>query len=283
MLYNDVNEFNWSVDNIGTLTNAAMGAEATSGADNTKGSAVSLIAGASVTEDIYGLFIWFVGGSTNTAQRVFLADIVIDPAGGTSWSTLINNLLVCAPDLAFGGYNYYFPIFIKAGTSIGFQHQCNAATQTMRCAVKGFGKPTRPDLLRYGTKVETIGANTASTEGTAITPGTSGAWGSYASLGTTTQDNWWWQIGTSVGDDTGGASTTLYYFDLACGDATNKKGCVTNSCLVYGTTERGGRDDYCGDTIPIKSIPSGETAYVRGLNPTGTNDSNITATAYGVC
>ena len=52
---------------------------------------------------------------------------------------------------------------------------------------KLFGKPTRPELLRVGTKVQTYGAVTASTSGTAITPGTN-AMGAYtASLGTSIQ------------------------------------------------------------------------------------------------
>jgi hypothetical protein len=282
MLYTGFNEFNWSVDTYGDLfNNTGFGASATSGAANTKGSPVTLIAGASVTEDCYQIDIVFGGGSTAGAQRTFLADILIDPAGGTSWSTLIPNLLVLGPHHSFGGYHYSFPLFIKAGTSIGFQHQCNAATQALRCAIVLLGKPTRPELLKYGHKVEAIGANTTSTIGVSVTPGSSNDKGSYASLGTASNSNFYWQIGTAMADATAGTSYQ-YVFDLALGDATNKRLAIINSYLLNENTEDAARPNWSGAVMPYKQGIAGEEVYARCAASFTSWDSGICATAYGV-
>lgn len=281
MLLTDVNEFNWSVDNFGsTFTDTALGTSVTSGTSNTKGTAVSLISGASVTEDCYELTVQFVGGAVSSATRTFLADILIDESGGSTWTTKISNLLVCSTHLYLGGYRYVFPIYVKAGTSIGVQIQCNTSSIAIRCGVKLRGKPTYPQLMKVGYRVETFGANTGTTLGTELTGGASQDKGDYVSLGTTTNDNWYWQIGTSVADAIAGASFA-YFFDLAAGDVTNKKMCMENSMFQRDNSERSGRPDAFGDYIPIKKIKAGEDVYAR-VAFTLAADSMINATAYGV-
>lgn len=281
MLFTPENEFCWSVDNWGaTLTDAGLGTAVTADVTtaHVKGAAASLIAGASVTEDVYGMSILFCGGSTAGTIRRYLADILIDPAGGTSWSTLISNLLVNSPSLLLGGYRYYFPVYLKNGTSIGCQQQCSTNNIAMRVAVTLHGKPSRPDLIKVGTKFETFGAVTGTTSGTAITPGASTE-GSYTSMGTTTNDLWWWQWGGIAVNDTS-TSTDLNVGDVACGDATNKKICVLrNSCPNKGSEECG--KETMGLVRPIKHIKGGETVYVRAFY-TGAADTTPTTTAYGM-
>lgn len=275
-----MNEFGWTVDNFGaTYSDTGIGTSVTSGAINTKGTAVSLIAGASVTQDALGIAVGFSGGFLATNVRQFLADLLIDPAGGTSWSTLIPNLVVNSPCLHNGGYWYFFPLYIKNGTSIGMQHQCSTASIAMRGLVKLFGKPSRPEMWKVGSKVETFGANTGTSGGTAITPGTS-AMGAYtASLGTTANHLWWWQGGLAINDTT--QTNVAYLLDVAAGDATNKKICAENIPLVNaGTAEQTGKSAI-GTRGPYRHIKAGELVYMRAAC-SGTPDSSITAVAYGV-
>ena len=284
MLLTPANEFGWSVDNFGaTYTDAGFGTSVNAHAStaHTKGTAVSLIAGASVTEDVYGIHITF-GGTLAIgvgADRKFLADLLIDPAGGTSWSTLINNLFVYKPDFSKGGTGYYFPIYLKAGTSIGLRQQCNTANTTMRCAVRLFGKPSRPDLVKVGTKIETFGATTASTTGTAVTPGTQSL-GSYSSLGTTSGDLWWWQCAGFGWTDTTIQIDNAHYVDVACGNASNKRLCIHHMRQYASDLEFTAKDSF-GMCPPIQHIKGGETVYVRAANFGGSNTSPTTI-VYGL-
>lgn len=283
MLFVPPQGFAWSASNFGaTLSNTGIGTQVTSGAANTKGSTTSLLAGASVTDDVYGIAIGFSGGFTAATIRVWLADIFFDPAGGTAWeaSPRIENLVVNSPCLHNGGYWYYFPLFVKAGTSIGMAVQSNNATSSLRGLVKVFGRPRAPELLKTGAFVKTFGATTASSNGTSITPGTS-AMGSYtASLGTTANDLWWWQAGLAIDDTT--QTNVGYLVDVACGDASNKVLCAENIQMINaGTSEQSGKSAFGTGLGGHQPIASGANVYARAAC-SGTPDSNVTVVAYGL-
>src|SRR5687767_5995180 len=83
----------------GTQPAANMGTSVTPG-NNTYGSYASVIAGASVTDDAYGIEICFNSGYVDSTARDGIATIGFDPAGGTSFGGLggvtgneINHLL----------------------------------------------------------------------------------------------------------------------------------------------------------------------------------------------
>lgn len=280
MLLVPANEFGWSADNYGaTYSDANIGTGATSGGSNTKGAAVSCLSGATVAQDVYGISICFGGGYTTGAIRRWFVDLLIDPAGGTSWSVAIANLLAGSPSTSFLGYNYYFPLYLKAGTSIGIQAACSTGTQAIRACIRVFGKPSRPDLVKVGTKVETFGAVTGTTSGTSITPGSSSL-GSYVSLGTTSNDLWWWQSGGIVFNDTTLTGNT-YLIDVAAGDASNKKICVNHAVMITSSFEIQGKDAF-GTVPPIRHIKGGETVYARAASCDVGPDTTPTTTAYGL-
>lgn len=280
MLYNLESDLKAITDNIGsTITDAGYGTTATSGGStHTKGTPVSLISGASVTHDVYGMGINFVGGNASNSIRRYLADILIDPAGGSSWSTLIANLFVNNASLITGGYRYYFPIYLKSGTSIGFQHQCNLASTALRCGVQLYGQPKRPESIVVGTRVETFGAVTATTSGTAHTPGTS-AFSSYTNIGTTSRNLWWWQWG-GIGYNESGFVANSIVADVACGDGTNQLICIDSVFQNYTAAEQGGKDAF-GLKVPYREIPGGTNVYVRSAC-SGTPETTPTTTVYGL-
>lgn len=292
MLWTPGNSFNWSVDNFGSAyADATIGVNSPGHANaNTKGANTSMLTG--LAEDCYGMAICFSGNNSSATIKRSLVDILIDPnagVGGTgsSWSVIIPNLYSSYASLGCGGYWYYFPIYLKAGTAIGSAHQdLVAGTVAMRVAIRVFGKPTRPDLIRVGTKVEAFGVTLGSTSGTAITPGTN-TMGSYtASLGTTVSNLFWWQCGLGYNDTTiGGGSAsvseaTLLDVAVSHDGGTNKIIVAENVMTNFSTTEQGGKAAF-GSKLPYYDVKGGATVYMRAA-ATVTPNTTPTVIAYGL-
>lgn len=273
------NEFLDSINNYGTaISDAGFGTLVPADAQaNVKGLATALIAGQLVTHDVFGIAISACGGNLSGSEFGFLADLLIDPAGGASWSVLINNLLFTSPANARGRYNYFFPIWLKSGTSIGMQQQCSTGTQGMRIGVKLLTKPSRPKTVKAGYTVETYGANGATSGGTAITPGSNAA-GAWTPAGTVSGAPWFWQAGLRA------ASTTLavgsVFLDVSVGDAAKKRLAAQGIAYVNDTAERCGKNAL-GEYPPIMQALPGEAVYVRA-SAAATPDSNNSVCAYGV-
>jgi len=224
-----------------------------------KGAYVQLASAANLAWDVYGILLWVVSGNTSATIRDILIDIGIDPAGGTSYAQLGGlNDLFCpqASNAVDGGYWMYFPLFIKAGQSVGARAQSSVAT-TVRVMARFFGKPSNPHLLRVASYSETIGVS--GNGGTPVTAGNTGAEGAWTSIGTTTRDCWHWIL--CVGHNVGTTTAIMYFFDLAYGDASNKHLIVENQPHSNpGTAERTGAVRWGWDW----HVPAGGTLYVRG-------------------
>lgn len=241
------NEFQLVVESIadGTQPNFTNGTSITPG-NNTYGSYTSVLSGASLTDDAYGIEVWFNSGNVDSAARDGIATIGFDPAGGTSFGGLagvtnneISHLLwSCAGDMrnaAMGPVWYYFPLFIKAGTSIGCKASVNNATVgTVNCFVRLHCKPTRPELVRSGTFVRTYGATVGSSTGTSVTPGAASE-GTYTELGTLADAIWYWEYG--VGINNAGFTANCQFTDIAIGDASNKKRVIANGVSMSSQSE----------------------------------------------
>jgi hypothetical protein len=275
MLYNGVNHFNWQVNNISDSymgDTSSMLQLTSDGAAHTKGTDTAALVG--IAHDCWGLAISITAGNTDATIRRQMTDIL-------SWSVAVNNIFTNSPS-SFGstgqGHSFYFPLFLPAGTAIGARMQDVVGASTIRLGIRVLGQPTRPDLVKVGTKVQTIGATTASTSGVAVTPG-SDAYGSYsASMGTLTNDAWWWQLGIGSNDSTMTANS--YRFDIAT-DATAKY--VAAAGISYGVqvgTEQSVKFAF-GEYPPIWHAPAGTDVYVRGA-AVGTPDGTMTTVVYAV-
>ncbi len=289
MLYSPYsNHFNWSADNVSGnyLADVSFGTVLTASTTaNTKGVDTALLSG--VAHDVYGIQILFGQGFTDATIRRQMTDILIDPAAGvgnagSSWSVLIDNLYTNGPGTSTGGqgHNFYFPIFLPAGTAIGARMQdLTGASATVRCSIRVVGQPSHPEVLRVGSVVQTIGATTASTSGVAVTPGTD-AYGSYsASMGTLTRPAWWWQLGIGSNDTT--MTANFYVFDIAT-DATSKY--IAARDIKYGVTTTTGEVSWKssqGEEAPVFHAPAGTDVYVRGCG-LGAPDGTITTVVYAV-
>jgi hypothetical protein len=248
--------------------------------NNTLGSYVSLIAGASVTHDVYEIEICTHANNTIATARDALLTVGLDPAGGSSFTPFIEHLAVpmASPYTGVNGSGsgiwYRFPVFIKAGTSIGVAASVNNATVgTMRCFVILRCKPS--GAVWAGSAVQTIGAAPLTSSGTtAITPGTvsEGAW---AEIGTLDRPIRFIDFGLGINNGT--TSTSGVVVDVALGDATDKRIIIYNALLMVSGNELMGRFI---EGRPCRGAP-GDKVYMRAQSSAAA-DAGMTGIIYGV-
>lgn len=191
----------WS-DNLATAATTGLDWGTTlpdGGSANAAGSDVTVLD--DLTHDCEYLVFAVYGTFSNSGVRAnALLDILVDPTGGTSWSVLISDLIsgwASGVDIDTGstGYTpvmYAFPLWIPAGTAVGARIQGNwqttapaySAPANIRLAMWAAGGNKNPASWWCGQKVETVGAlDAANSTGQTVTPGASGSFSSWTSLG----------------------------------------------------------------------------------------------------
>ena len=281
-----VNSFLLQIPSVadGTRPAAAWGTSVTPGT-NTYGSYASVLAGASVTQDVYGILINLNSFATSASARDALVKIGLDASGGSSFTDFISHLLAsCASTYlgsgittGMGGVWYYFPVFIKAGTSIGACASVNNGTVgTGRVAVTLMCQPSRPDLIRVGSFVRTFGEDTANSRGTLVTQGTV-AEGAYTQLGSALAEPlWFFEHGCGCNNAT--MASGIFHQDIAIGDASNKRIALLNKVISATASETIAKqevlDGFCRGAI-------GDLVYGRSQSSAAA-DANVSMMAYGV-
>lgn len=260
----------------GTRPVAGFGAAVTPG-NNAYGSYVSLIAGASLTDDAYEIEILVNNVGIAATARDCVVQLGIDPAGGSSFTALAD--LVCGPATvhnAIGsGTHFRFPLFFKAGTSIGVAAAVNSATLTainVCCQVKC--KPSRPDLVPVGKYIDQFGVTLASSAGTAITEGTASE-GAYTQLGSAlTRPIWWWEFGYGITN--AAMAANLSHVDIAIGSAGAKKTVIANAPASVSGNEQLSKP-YAG-SYGLGAV--GDLVY--GRSQCAAANTGVSLAAYGV-
>lgn len=266
-------EYNSIITSVadGTQPTDPWGTSVTPGASNTFGSYATVLSGASLVSDAYAIEIIIANAATSGADRGMLVTIGFDPAGGTSFSGLggvagneISNLLCSgaynwfSSNIPGGGHRFWFPLFIKAGTSIGAKAQTNHATAgSVRVSAKLWCQPKRPDAVRAGAFVRTFGADTATTNGTGITQGTASE-GSWTEIGTAADSLWY--LETGLGARTATAANALSHSDVGIGDASNKRVVIQD---LFGLTNTGEALYKIGTSGAHVDVASGDKLYGR--------------------
>jgi hypothetical protein len=273
--------FSFTYDNWGATPTTTIGTSVTPGASGAEGSWTQVATGANIAYDICGIYVRVGAGAGSATFKAHLLDIGVDPAGGTSYTAIINDMMVsesAAQTSVGAGREHFFPMSIKAGSSVAVRVKGNASTAgTVRVWTKFYGGGSAQEMMPCGTYSETIGVT--GTAGVSFTPGNA-ADGSWVSLGTTTNNLWWWQIGHQVNNTTITADVT--YVDLAYGDVTNKH--IITRVVHNGTT---------GETVGWLAsnqlvwhecycpVPGGSTLYVRGRSDAAP-DTGYEAMALGI-
>ena len=248
----------------------------TPGASNAEGSWTQVASAANIAEDIYYFTLWIKAGSTSGQQKDHLLDIGIDPAGGTSYTAIISNI-VCGESEVLSGLQFTFPFFIPAGSSVAVRIQgSNATAGTVSIGMTFFGQPSHPELIRAGQYSETIGTITNS-GGVTFTPGSTDVEGSWVSLGTTSRGLWMWQLGVQC--SAAAIVGRNYTFDLAYGDGSNKVMIIEDLIILASTNESVQMP--VPPSIPFCEVPAGGELFVRG-SCSGTITSGWNAVAVGV-
>jgi hypothetical protein len=274
--------FGWSFSSTGTTRVAAAWGTSVTPGNNTMGSYAQVLTSGNISKDVFGIQIQFNSNAVSAAARDTICDIGIDAAGGTSYTVLIPSLLAscAAPSIGAtgGGLNYYFPLYIKAGSTLAVRASVNNATVgTLRCGVRVFGAPKDRRNIVVGSKVVAYGITAGSSTGTAVTPGTTSD-GTWTSLGTIASgDNcWYWQYGVGINQST--ITAVAYSGDLGIGDASNKV-IVGEDRVWQGTTTEQWYDN--GFALGYYQAKGGDIVYGR-LQCSGTAVSGISMAAYGV-
>lgn len=273
------NSFRWSYSNYDAASNT-VGTSVTPGASSAEGNWTQIASGANIAQSVYGVFLLINSGATSASAKNHIIDIGYDPAGGSSYTAKITDLIV-GQSAAYGGQlsagrAFYFPLSIPPGSTVAVRVQGSSGTAgTIRVGATFYGRPTRPEMIRSSGYSETIGA-VASTLGVSFTPGNSGAEGAWTSLGTTTRDLWWFQLGVQLNNATFSLNTS-YQFDLAYGDGTNMHMIIENHMATVTTAESLQTLLSSGECL----VPAGSTLYVRG-SCANTADTGWNANAVGI-
>ena len=276
-VFSGASEFTWMASNIFAVRPAAAQGVVVTPAQNAKGAYVTLLTAAEVTTEVFMIDVNFNSGGVSTRARDILADIGIDPAGGTAFAVLLPDLLAsCASGLDVGpGHNYRFPIRIPAGASVGVRASVNNATVgTLRSYVTVYGRPRDPSLVRAGTFCTAFGIVAASSRGTLVVPG-SGSEGAWTAIGSPARDHWYAQIGMGVSDAT--MQDCSYYGDLAYGDAGAKDIIIRDQMWQSASNEM-----LAGTGClqpPGRWVKSGNTLYTR-LQTDAPGDTNTNMAVY---
>lgn len=260
----------------------AYGTAVTPGASGVKGSWVEIASSATVTADVYVVRLKINLAATAAVSRPLALDLGIDPAGGTSYTVLVPDMLCGGAVTAVsGGVNFELPIFIPRGASIAVRAASGTTTvSSFRVGSQLFGGPTRPEYAMAGQYAEAVGI-TSGAIGTSITPGSSGVDGSWVSLGTTVQDLWAIDFGMHCNSTDVTAAATVLLVDIAVGDATNKHIIIDEGRLgLPNTSETFYKDAY----HTLYDVPAGSTLYARATciaTLTDTTNWNIAVIGVG--
>lgn len=280
MLASAKQEWGYIKSNVSTqrISNA-WGTSVTPGTSGSYGSYTEILSSSVVAVDCYWLDVFVHLNNASTVARATVMTIGVDPAGGTSWSTLIADLLVgCAgrinTQILSDGIKYSFPVFIPAGSSVACKMATEAASAgTPYVILTVRGRPKYPENLIFGQGVETIGIT--GTGGVSVTPGTTSD-GTWTSLGTTARKGIFVQTGFGISNAT--MAALEYAVDLAAdNDGTNPKIIIEDAHAATTSLEAvtyRQPDGYC-------DIPASTTIYGR-MQCSGTPDSGITQAAYVV-
>ncbi|MGH7894872.1 MAG: hypothetical protein ACREQL_09395 [Candidatus Binatia bacterium] len=242
--------------------------------------------GALLTQDVYGIHLQFNDANTSTASRPGMVAIGVDPTAGTAYTTVITDLLSGTPGqlsgLSGAGTSYYFPFYIKAGSSVAVKFATlGITTRALSYIVRLDQAPRYMDALPVGQHVYTYGVGSLGLcQGVAMDANmgtvSEGVWTEIGTVAAGTYP-WWWQVGVSVNN----AATTslLYTVDLAIGDASNKHIVFEEMIVQQGTNETTSFiNPFTGVAWPAAP---GDKVYAR-IQCSGTADTGVSIAAYGM-
>lgn len=263
--------------NTGAVGAAQIGTAVTTGASSgTKGTPAELIA--STSFDAYLLMVMASDyGNAATASQCML-DILI---GAATEEVLIPNLLAGNAALVVGaghfGKLWTFPLYIPAGSRLAAQAAGARVSTALRVAVYLCGGSGIPPF-RVGSKVVSYPTAPSVPRGRAITPGASGAEGSWTEIVASTGEDHFALVPSFQCETDTTMSARNIAVDLGVGSATEEE--VAQS---YWFTTTSGETGFgpLPNMPAYVDVPSGSRLVVRASN-SGTNDAAYGAMVHAV-
>lgn len=203
-----------------------------------------------------------------------LTDALVNIKIGASFEyTIVPNLIAgfAATNIVAGPRRYVIPVRIPRGTRVGASVRALIASDVVYCQLELHNE----GMLWSGAAVECLGAVTASSRGTAVTPGTTSE-GAWATIGTSTRAYKAVLLALAGNTDTT-ATATHMAGDIGTGSAVIAG--LENFCWVLSATEWTNPVD--DDTFRLVQIPSG-TALQARLQGHTTDAEVKYAAIYGV-
>lgn len=263
-------------DNVGSVGTLLPGtAVTTGGASSTKGTPAELIT--STAFDAYWVRIVAANYGESTVASDGAMDILI---GASTEDILIPNLLMgqCG-DLEVSARPpkvWDFPLYIPAGSRIACQAAGLRTATVVRVAIYLFGGNGMPGFP-VGTRVTTYGMGTVP-NGTAITPGASGAEGSWTQITASTTEQHIAIVPSFQTTNDSSMNLRGYSLDIGIGAATEQ---VIGSGYTYWSDTADQLGGPFNSFPTFHPIPVG-TRLVARVSNNGTNDAGYDCVLHGV-
>lgn len=217
---------------------------------------------------INNVFLGISNFSLAGAAFYLVIDIMIDREGGTNWETtpFISGLLggFTPITLVAGGDGtttwYQFPLFIPSGARLGARAktswgQPSANSGIITCYTY---QQSNPSAQWVGEGIETLGVNISNSVGTSVTPGNQRNYSGWTSIGTSSRNYKFLQLGINGSDN--GAIGQIYFWEL--GMNSNAISGIPRFWTMTHTSEY---SVHTGFGLPIwTNISSGTTIQLRG-------------------
>lgn len=254
--------------NWGTVGSTTPGTSVTTGAaSTTKGTPVEVIASADFDACLVEIFA--SGYHVSAGDSRGCLDLLI---GSATESVLAANLLMGACGAYLGANpgpkRWVFPIEIAGGSRLAVQAAGIRLSTAFRVQIRLYGGMISP-WWRVGKGIDTMGIGTVP-DGTAITPGASGAEGSWTQIVASTSRDYFCIVPSfQLGNDTN-TNVRALFVDVGIGAATEQE-MIQSHVYITGADESIG-----GPFTPVLpdfwDVPSGSRLTMRASN-SGVNDA----------
>jgi hypothetical protein len=204
----------------------------------------------------------------------------VDIGYGTDTSnvTVIAEKLCGSGATANTGHMYFIPLHVPADVKLYARTQHTTASGTIKINISAMGGNQNRGTMPGISKVVAIGATTASTTGTAITMGATGAEGAWTQIvASSAEDYAGFMIGGPFFVDTNMAAGPSYTFDVGMGASGQEKTVGENltKATIFSASE-----DWVGWHLPtFLGVKAGTRLCVRG-SCSGTAETSISVILY---
>ena len=222
-------------------------------------------------------------GLTNASDMVMVRINAIETSGDVIAATTLN----CYFDIGIGpdsgnvttiveklggsqaqglGVIYVMPLRIPPDTPVWARHQNTAASAKGAVQFTAYGGNANPGTLATVSRIVALGATTASTTGTTVTPasGTEDAWTQIVS--STAEDYAGFMVSPLFNVDTTLTSALISQTDLAVGSAGNENVIAENITTEFLWSSNEQKDAFCWHTLV--GVPAGSRLCTRTAGST---------------